>query len=73
MAETSIKDVVKEKYGEAARRAQAGETSCCAPTCCGNEKDPITSDLYSPSETAGLPELAVSASLGCGNRRPSRS
>ena len=26
MAETSIKDVVKEKYGEAARRATAGET-----------------------------------------------
>jgi len=67
MAETSIKDVVKEKYGEAARRAVAGETSCCAPTCCGGEKDPITSNLYSLSETAGLPELAVSASLGCGN------
>ena len=67
MVETSIKDVVKEKYGEAARRASAGETSCCAPTCCGNEKDPITSNLYSLSETAGLPELAVAASLGCGN------
>ncbi len=65
--ETSIKDVVKEKYGEAARRAVAGGTSCCAPTCCGGEKDPITSNLYSLSETAGLPELAVSASLGCGN------
>jgi arsenite methyltransferase len=67
VAETSIKDVVKEKYGEVARRAVTGKTSCCAPTCCGGEKDPITSNLYSLSETAGLPELAVSASLGCGN------
>ena len=67
MAETSIKDVVKEKYGEAARRAANGGASCCAPACCGGEKDPITSDLYSLSETAGLPAAAVSASLGCGN------
>ncbi len=67
MAETSIKDVVKEKYGEAARRAAAEGASCCAPACCGGEKDPITSDLYSLSETAGLPTAAVSASLGCGN------
>jgi arsenite methyltransferase len=67
VAETSIKDVVKEKYGEAARRAATGGASCCAPTCCGGERDPITSDLYSLSETAGLPAAAVSASLGCGN------
>ena len=67
MAETSIKDMVKEKYGEAARRAATGGASCCAPACCGGEKGPITSDLYSLSETAGLPAAAVSASLGCGN------
>src|SRR5512141_50048 len=68
MSETSIRDMVKEKYGEAARRAATGgDASCCAPACCGGEKDPITSDLYSRSETAGLPASAVSASLGCGN------
>src|SRR5512141_2642387 len=68
MSETSIRDMVKEKYGEAARRAATGgDASCCAPACCGGEKDPITSDLYSRSETAGLPAAAVSASLGCGN------
>jgi arsenite methyltransferase len=67
MAETSIKDVVKEKYGEAARRAATGKASSCATTCCGGEKDPITKNLYSLSETAGVPESAVSASLGCGN------
>jgi SAM-dependent methyltransferase len=68
MLEASIKDVVREKYGEAARRAATGgDASCCAPACCGGERDPITSDLYSLSETAGLPASAVSASLGCGN------
>ena len=68
MTETSIKDVVREKYGEAARRAATGgDASCCAPACCGGEKGPITSDLYSLSETASLPAAAVSASLGCGN------
>ena len=29
--------------------------------------DPITSDLYSDAETAGLPADAVAVSLGCGN------
>jgi SAM-dependent methyltransferase len=67
VAETSIKDMVKEKYGEAARRAATGGASCCAPACCGGEKDPITSDLYSLSETEGLPAAAVASSLGCGN------
>jgi arsenite methyltransferase len=68
MSETNIRDIVKEKYGEAARRAATGgEASCCAPACCDGKKDPISSDLYSLSETAGLPAAAVSASLGCGN------
>ncbi|HSB63745.1 MAG TPA: arsenite methyltransferase [Thermoanaerobaculia bacterium] len=68
MSETSLKDAVREKYGEAARRAATGgDASCCAPACCSGEKDPITSNLYSLSETAGLPASAVSASLGCGN------
>jgi ubiquinone/menaquinone biosynthesis C-methylase UbiE len=64
---TDIKQVVKEKYGEAARRVIAvkAEASCCgpAPSCC----DPITSDLYDASQTRDLPEAAVLASLGCGN------
>ena len=53
-----IKDVVKSRYGEAARRAATGESACC---------DPISINLYDPTQTAGLPEEAVSASLGCGN------
>ncbi len=64
-----IKEVVKEKYGEAARRVTSGQgSSCCGATaCCGAEIDPITRDLYDQSQTSVLPEEAVKASLGCGN------
>ena len=69
----NIRDIVKQKYGEAARIALQGKgTSCCGPaSSCGpsdsSKKDVITSDLYSDAEAAALPETAVLASLGCGN------
>ena len=71
-----ITEVVREKYGEAARRVlQVNEkASCCGPvnSCCGGAAfngsvDPITSNLYVSGETAELPSAAVLASLGCGN------
>lgn len=62
-----IKEVVKEKYGQAALRVRGSGSSCCgaapAVDCC----DPITSDLYDATQTAELPADAVKASLGCGN------
>jgi arsenite methyltransferase len=63
-----IKDVVKSRYGEAARRVQAGEAAGCgcradAIPCC----DPISANLYDASQTDSLPAEALSASLGCGN------
>jgi arsenite methyltransferase len=63
-----IKEVVKEKYGQAALRVNAGGSSCCGAGaaldgCC----DPITSNLYDAAQTCSLPEEAVLASLGCGN------
>jgi arsenite methyltransferase len=67
MSTEQLKDVIQQKYGEAATRAAAGDTKtgCCGTACgCG---DPITSDLYEDHETAGLPAEAVAASLGCGN------
>ncbi len=67
MSEQNIQDVVKEKYGAAAKQAAAGGVaSCCGGgelSCC----DPITRDLYDSTQIAGLPEKAVAASLGCGN------
>jgi len=72
-----LRDVVREKYGEAAKRAAAGHaSSCCGAgpaggTCCGGDGasrgDPITSNLYDPAEAGSLPGGAVRASLGCGN------
>jgi SAM-dependent methyltransferase len=61
-----IKDTVKEKYAEAALKVLAGEKGSCGPTgACGC--DPVTENLYDSAQTAGLPEGAVLASLGCGN------
>src|SRR6266404_2421921 len=64
-----ITEAVKEKYGEAASRVASGGAASCgtAPSssCCGG--DPITSNLYESAQTAGLPQGAVLASLGCGN------
>lgn len=68
MSVVTIKDEVKAKYGEAARRVSSGEPgSGCAPSCCGTEIDPITRDLYDASQKSLLPDAAVKASLGCGN------
>ena len=65
---TDVKDIVKEKYGQAALRVTTGGSSCCgAAAACGTDVDPITSNLYDEAQKSGLPEEAVLASLGCGN------
>jgi len=62
-----IKEVVKQKYAEAALRVTTGGSSCCgaapASSCC----DPITADLYDVSQIQQIPQEALLASLGCGN------
>src|SRR3954468_158762 len=64
-----IKEIVKEKYGEAARRVTAGG----ANACCGGSAlldgscDPITQNLYNDAEAGLIPDTALKASLGCGN------
>ena len=67
MADTDLKEIVRQKYGEAARRASSGGRSSCCGASPDDCADPITSDLYGISDTAGLPAEAVAASLGCGN------
>jgi arsenite methyltransferase len=62
-----IKDVVKEKYGQAALRVATGGSSCCGAAAAIDGCDPITSDLYDLNQTSQLPQAAVKASLGCGN------
>jgi len=63
-----IKEMVREKYGQAARRAGAGGSSCCgAAPATGAACDPITSNLYDAAQMEQVPEQALQASLGCGN------
>jgi ubiquinone/menaquinone biosynthesis C-methylase UbiE len=65
---TDVREVVKEKYGQAALRANEGGSSCCGSSpssCCG--PDPITSNLYDASQADEIPPEALQASLGCGN------
>jgi arsenite methyltransferase len=66
MSTVDIKNVVKQKYGEAALRVTSGGSSCCgASPSCGC--DPITSNLYDALQAVQIPEEALLASLGCGN------
>jgi arsenite methyltransferase len=64
----NIKEVVKEKYAHAALRVGTGGSSCCGATSTTGCCDPITSNLYDASQTDQIPEQALQASLGCGNR-----
>jgi arsenite methyltransferase len=68
MDQPTIKDVVREKYGQAALRVKGGGSACCgAAPAGGSGCDPITSDLYSATQSDQIPEDALLASLGCGN------
>lgn len=68
MDTANIKDVVKEKYGQAALRVHSGGSSCCgASAATGMGCDPITSNLYDATQSGQIPEEALLASLGCGN------
>jgi arsenite methyltransferase len=64
----AIKEIVQEKYGEAARQARNGEKAGCGcGTSACRDTDPITSDLYDEGQAAAIPAEAMLASLGCGN------
>ena len=68
MANEHIKDIVKEKYGNAALRVTGGGSACCGSTPSrASQCDPITSNLYEATDVTDLPQEAVLASLGCGN------
>ena len=69
MSSMDIKEVVKEKYGQAALRVKTGGSSCCGavPSGIGRGYDPITSNLYDAAQGKEVPEEAMLASLGCGN------
>jgi len=66
MSHPDIKEVVKQKYGQAALRVTSGGSSCCGATA-STGCDPITSNLYDALQAGQIPEEALLASLGCGN------
>jgi SAM-dependent methyltransferase len=67
MSNENLQEVVKQKYGNAAKQVAAGGVATCGGggelSCC----DPITKDLYDGSQISAVPKEAVAASLGCGN------
>src|SRR5260370_41730607 len=67
MKETNIQEVVKQKYGQAAKQVTAGGTACCGGGGELSGCDPITKNLYDEAQKCELPAEAVAASLGCGN------
>jgi len=70
MSSENIREIVKEKYGEAAKRMVSGQGSACCGTSAASSTtgcDPITSNLYGVTEAGSVPEAALQASLGCGN------
>ena len=73
VSQEDVRQVVREKYGQAAMRAAEGQRASCGGGSCGcgpgdvQVEDVITKDLYDQVTTDSLPEEAVLASLGCGN------
>jgi arsenite methyltransferase len=70
MSSENIREIVKEKYGNAAKRVSSGKGSACcgtSPASSIDGCDPITSNLYGTADAASVPESAMQASLGCGN------
>ena len=64
---SDVKETVRSKYAEAAKRAEAGEyanSSNAQYCCCGKD---VKVEFYDTTDTNTLPDKAVLASLGCGN------
>jgi SAM-dependent methyltransferase len=63
-----LREQVAERYGSLARSVATEEAgSCCGPTACAPEGNPITTDLYTDEQSGAVPQNAMAASLGCGN------
>src|ERR1700720_2551669 len=70
MSTPNVKEVIREKYGQAALRVTSGVGNLC----CRDDRstlegscDPITSNLYDAAQEGEVPDTAIRASLGCGN------
>ena len=68
---TDVREQVRERYAEAALGLAEGNgcgCDCDSIGCCGEEATTLFGQgLYAVDERSGLPDTAVTASLGCGN------
>jgi SAM-dependent methyltransferase len=63
-----VREQVQQFYGELARQAGQGKNvSCCSGGSCCNSSLTDSKVLYEADNLSGLPEEAVSFSLGCAN------
>ena len=72
-----VRDVVRERYADAARSVDEGKSGCCGPSepsCgCGTDIPDACGDatfgsgVYGAEDRESLPDAAKLASLGCGN------
>ena len=70
MENPTVRQIVKERYGQAVKAVLEGaKPSCCgsAAACGSGGTDPITRDLYDAAEGGAIPTDALLASFGCGN------
>ena len=70
MSTPNVKEIVREKYGQAALRviSGTGNPCCCVdPSTLEGSCDPITSNLYDAAQEGEVPNSEIRASLGCGN------
>ncbi len=62
MADSDVKQLVRDRYGQEARRVLSGAAVSGA-------SDAVSGDLYSETDAAAVPAEALKASVGCGNYR----
>jgi len=69
MSTLNVKEVIRQKYGQAALGVGSEAGNCCSDRTSVLEAswDPITSSLYDATQKDELPDTAIKASLGCGN------
>ena len=58
----SMREIVKQQYGQAALRVKSGGSACCGATAASALScDPITANLYDAAQTGALEDLGVRA------------
>src|SRR6516165_3467230 len=69
MSTPNVKEVIRQKYGQAALGVESEAGGCCSDRASVLEAscDPITSNLYDAAQKDQVPDAAIKASLGCGN------